>query len=304
MIAMRYQKILSRIWYNDKFSSLDASAQRLYLYILTCPHGNLIGCFVLKEGYACADLEVLPKDFHKDLAKLIEKGLVKYCISHHLVLIPTFLKHNPLTNPNQKKAAIKILQDLPKCELLLHFKGLLEGFPEGLSEVLLKPENRNRRQKAETETEVSAPVPPDRKDFEKPPEPSDAHPPTADASADLRAAPEQPQEIPVFRCKHFEITRDYLNALREDYPALNEEQLLLEIKKAADYAADNNGRFKRRANGQLKNPRLFLRNWLNRVVVPPNQARAPTPGQSKSDRNIAVAQAWAAKKKREMSSDD
>jgi len=162
----------------------------------------------------------------------------------------------------------------------------------------------SRGEESRGEERFSAPPEPDRTESEQEPPSADAHPPTADASADLRAAPEQPQEVLIFRSRHFDVTQDFFNDLLADYPALESDSLLLEIKKAADYAADNNGRFKRRANGQLKNPRLFLRNWLNRVVVPPNQARAPTPGQSKSDRNIAVAQAWAAKKKREMSGDD
>jgi len=163
-------------------------------------------------------------------------------------------------------------------------------------------ESREEESRGE-ERRFSAPPEPDQTESgRQPTSSSDAHPPTADASADLRAPSEQPQEIPVFRCKHFEITREYLNTLREDYPALTEEQLLLEIKKAADYATDNNGRFKRRANGQLKNPKLFLRNWLSRVVVSPTPSRGPDgpTRPTKSDHNMAVAMAWVEKKKREL----
>jgi hypothetical protein len=71
---------------------------------------------------------------------------LKYDFETELILIKNFLKHNPLTNPNQKKAAKKIIEDLPKSPLLKHFLGLIEGLPEGLGEVLSKPET-------ETETE-------------------------------------------------------------------------------------------------------------------------------------------------------
>ena len=235
--------------------------------------------------------------------------------------IKNFLKHQKLTNPasptiplppwikfedetypsGKKYAKYQILQDI----LDAYNQEISGSLPVAYQNTTGNLEKKRKEtEKKRKETEVSAPAPPDPKDFEKPLASSDAHPPTADASADLRAAPEQPQDVPVFRSRHFDVTQDFFNDLLADYPVLDSDSLLLEIKKAADYAADNNGRFKRRANGQLKNPRLFLRNWLNRVVVPPNQARAPTPGQSKSERNIAVAQAWAAKKKREMSGDD
>jgi hypothetical protein len=171
---MRYQKIFSQIWFDEKFAALTPMQQRLYLYILTCPHGNLTGCFVLKSGYACADLKSLQKDFEKDLAKLVEMGLVKYCQTHELILIPNFLKYNPITNPNQKKAAIKLIKQMPKSQLLLHLKGLIKGLPEelweGIREGVSKPETET-----ETETEldlelnnkyiykryISSPSPPD-----------------------------------------------------------------------------------------------------------------------------------------------
>src|SRR3990172_430969 len=69
---MRSQQIQSRIWHDDKFISLTPLQQRLFFYILTCPHGNLIGLFVLKTGYACEDLKSFGKDFAKDLRSLFD----------------------------------------------------------------------------------------------------------------------------------------------------------------------------------------------------------------------------------------
>ncbi len=236
---MRYQKILSQIWFDEKFSLLTPSQKLLFLYILTCPHGNLIGCFVLREGYVCSDLNYSAKDFRKDFEKLLEKDLIKACRSQDLVLIPNFLKYNPLTNPNQKKAAAKIIQQLPKSKLLQHFKGLIEGLPEGLWEGLLKPEDRRQK----TEDRILA----------------QTSPPSA---PNLRE-----NASPFFSCKHFEVSQEHHTELLKDHPALSPDRLLLEIKKMKDWLDDNPHRHKRNTKGHLKNPKMFIRNWLQRVVV-------------------------------------
>lgn len=138
---MRYQKIYCQIWNDKRFSTLSPSPQRLYLYVFTCPHGNIIGMFVLKQGYICDDLKCSPKDLAKDLAKLIEKGMVEYDFATSVIMIPEFLKHNPITNPNQVKAARKMIQELPHSPLFQRFMEVLpEALKEALGEVLLKPE--------------------------------------------------------------------------------------------------------------------------------------------------------------------
>jgi len=151
-------------------------------------------------------------------------------------------------------------------------------------------DGKGREREREEEREVrSAPS-------AREPEPAavelDANPPTADASADLRDAPETP---PVFQSKNFTVAQDYFDNLLAEYAGLTAEMLLAEIKKADDYCTDNHGRFKRRANGQLKNPRLFLRNWMARVVIP-QQPRAPgNGGAARSGRNAVKICAWVDK---------
>lgn len=148
---MRYQKIESKIWNDEKFILLSPSEQRLFFYVLTSPHNNILGLYVLKSGYAAEDLKSLPKDFTKDLRKLCESGIIDYDENLQVVWVKNFLKHNPITNPNQKKALVRELGALPKSYLLRAFveknesliKGLPEGLKkelaEGLSEVLSKP---------------------------------------------------------------------------------------------------------------------------------------------------------------------
>lgn len=135
---MRYQKVFTQIWDDEKFAVLTPDAQRFFLYLLTCSSSNLIGIYPLKEGYVCEDLKCLPKDFRKWLAEVLSKGIISYDDNHKIVLIKNYLRHNPITNPNQLKAGIKTLRALPKTHLLQELKGLLKGLPEGLTKGLLE----------------------------------------------------------------------------------------------------------------------------------------------------------------------
>lgn len=145
---MRYQKIESQIWHDEKFIKLSHSQQLLFFYILTSPHNNLIGTYVLKQGYICEDMKI--KSIKKDIDKLIKVGLIRYDYETGLIHIPNFFKHNPLTNPNQHKSAVKVWNRLPKSSLLLEvYEGLSEGLKQRLGEGLSKPE-----EEVEEETEV------------------------------------------------------------------------------------------------------------------------------------------------------
>ncbi len=135
---MRYQKVFTQIWDDEKFSVLSPEAQRFFLYLLTAPASNLIGIYPLKEGYVCEDLKCMPKDFQKWLKEVLTKGLISYDYNHKILLIKKYLKHNSITNPNQLKAAIKAVKALPKTQLLQELKVILQGLQEGLTKGLLE----------------------------------------------------------------------------------------------------------------------------------------------------------------------
>jgi hypothetical protein len=141
---MRYQKIESKIWNDEKFIALTPMQQRLFFYVLTSPHNNLVGMYVLKAGYACEDLNISNKDFGKDLKALCDSELIQYDKTLKVLFIVNFLRHNPITNPNQKKAAVKLLNNLPRTQLIQVFldtyEGLAKELVNSLNLVLLKPE--------------------------------------------------------------------------------------------------------------------------------------------------------------------
>lgn len=117
---MRYNKVESCIWQDEKFKALSDNEKFLFLYLLTTPHSNSLGAFVLPSGYISADLRWKSRKANAAFSNLLTKGLIFYDKENELVVIKNYLKHNPLENPNQTKGAIKTVSQLPKSQLLQH----------------------------------------------------------------------------------------------------------------------------------------------------------------------------------------
>lgn len=164
-----YTKIEQDFWTDPKVKSLSSDGKFLFLYILTCQHRNIVGCYNLPKGYAQADTKLLLKQFEKAWVELERSGFFRYDYSTETVFICNYLKHNPLDNPNQVISAINMvnrLQDTilfadlaesvrrtnkafaqPLLELLAQrlAKGFPERFPETSGENShnsAKPDNR------------------------------------------------------------------------------------------------------------------------------------------------------------------
>lgn len=131
-----YAQINRKVWNTCQFRELSREARELFFYLITCPHGNMTGLFVLRPGYAVDDLQWESKErFTKPFNELLEKGLFKYDLKTEVILdMEQFEKHPP-SNPNQVTACIKIINSLPKTSLLQDLKQLCEG----LNKPLLKP---------------------------------------------------------------------------------------------------------------------------------------------------------------------
>jgi len=153
---MRYQKIYSQIWQDEKFITLSQDAKFLFLYIITSPHSNSIGLYVLPKQYICADLNWDMKRLGKPFGELLAKGLILYDETVNLICVKNHLKFNPIENENQAKAASKIVMHLPKSSI---YSTILErlGKPfhkplrEGLQERYGEPETETKTKTEERE---------------------------------------------------------------------------------------------------------------------------------------------------------
>ena len=138
----RYTRIKCRLWRDEKVRALSEDGRICLLYVLTSPHSNILGLYVLAHGYAAADLGWELKRFTKPFAELLGQGLIEYDENTSLILIKNHLKHNPIENPHQVTAALKVLDELPTSPLFAlldeALKQLGKRFTEPLREQLAK----------------------------------------------------------------------------------------------------------------------------------------------------------------------
>lgn len=235
---MRYQKIEVLIWNDEKFINLSQEARYLFLYILSSPHSNAIGLYVLPKAYICEDLRWSNKQLEKPFSELLSKGIILYDETARLVFIKNHLRHNPLENENQTKAAIKIIKELPKSPLI---KGLSEGlgkqFHKPLQELLGE---RLGKQYAKPEAEAvavavtEAVTETETKEKEYDTQTQTAGFGTASVQVGLSEEEDSDKEKPIvfnFRTKHLEgINPEDVPAWKTAYPQVDVAQELLRIE--------------------------------------------------------------------------
>ncbi|WP_051261523.1 hypothetical protein [Desulfovibrio inopinatus] len=134
-----YGVVYSKFWLREDVMELSDKARLLFLYLLTGPHTTPSGCFRLPQGYAAADLGWGMRTVSKRFEELSSKGFVLCCPNTDWILIPNFLKHNPIPNPNCGKSIARQLELLPRTfgyvnELIESLRPFREHFPEGYVE--------------------------------------------------------------------------------------------------------------------------------------------------------------------------
>ena len=134
----RYTGVKTRFWNDEKVIAWDDDTKLLSLYLVSCPHSNILGCFVLPKQYICGDLNWTEERLVKPFKKLLEEGFMKYDDNCRLILIINYLKHNPIENGNQATAAIKQLEELPKSPILQDLKPLLKQLGKPFLEPLIE----------------------------------------------------------------------------------------------------------------------------------------------------------------------
>lgn len=150
-----YSKIDARFWEDEKTADLTIYGQHLMLYLLTCKHRNMFGCYRLPVEYMAADTKIPYGEIEGVLNELVATGMVNYDAKQKIVHVKNFMKYNPIENPNQVKAALDRLADMPDCtffetvaqtliaigkeHLEPLIKGLRERLPKGFREPMPEP---------------------------------------------------------------------------------------------------------------------------------------------------------------------
>jgi hypothetical protein len=117
MATTRYYRIAPKIWRHAKVHRWDGATCTLALYLLTCPHRNIAGLFVLPRAYIGADLPLAPDDLDRAWAQLLAEDFIRYDAATDVVLLVNALAYDAPENANQCKGAAKALTEVPATPL-------------------------------------------------------------------------------------------------------------------------------------------------------------------------------------------
>ena len=107
----------SRYWSWALENDLDDFSKTLGAYLLSCDHGNSIGCFKCPKTYISEDLGRPLPGVTKALASLYEGAFLMFCDTSKFIFLPKYMKWNPLQHKNHVKGALNIAESLPSSFL-------------------------------------------------------------------------------------------------------------------------------------------------------------------------------------------
>lgn len=139
---MRYRKVHTRMWGDERFRSLSApppNGQTLWVFLLTGPHTvNVPGLFSGGEAALAEALGWPLKGFREAFREISGKGMAKADWAARVVWIPRTIVHNPPESPNVVRSWRTAFDEIPECPLKLEAFRVLKGFVEGMGEGFAK----------------------------------------------------------------------------------------------------------------------------------------------------------------------
>ncbi len=149
-----------RFWLTKRIKRWTDLERYFALYLLTSPHCNLIGCFYAPVEYLAGNLGWDEETIRHHLALLQKRCFLTHCKKCDWVFIRSYLKYNPIDNPNQGKAAYKILFTMPrhylcKIEILEALAGFRDKLPTQFS--TLYPAKKTEAKPADSDSSVPTP---------------------------------------------------------------------------------------------------------------------------------------------------
>lgn len=118
---MRYRKIVTRLWGDERFQGLSRpqpNAQTLWLYLLTGPHTTAIpGLFAAGESGLTEALSWPLRAFRKAWREIERAEMARADWRARVVWIPKAITYNPPENPSVVQAWATQLREVPECDL-------------------------------------------------------------------------------------------------------------------------------------------------------------------------------------------
>lgn len=146
-MARQHHRVGSGIWDQP----WDDDMRLVAVYLMTCRHRVMEGLYRLPPAYGPADMGWKPQRFERAFRALVADGFIEYDQAAQVVWLVNALDWQAPANPNQARAAVKALAEVPGSPLRDRFiakavtvserfaKELAERFPEWLPQPFGKP---------------------------------------------------------------------------------------------------------------------------------------------------------------------
>lgn len=127
-----YSKVERFLWRDPRFREISEDAQKLWLYLLSCPNSTTCpGLFLATQMVIIDDLcwvDTADDDYASDIpvalqrltdaiATLVNLGWMQYDTRARIVYIPRALRHNMPESPNVVRSWATALSSMPTCDL-------------------------------------------------------------------------------------------------------------------------------------------------------------------------------------------
>lgn len=115
MSSRSYGKVQTSFWRHQKIRALGEDARWMAAYLVTSPHSNSIGSYLLPDGYAAGDLQWAQERVTQSLAELFEKGFAQRFVTNaDYICVCDHFQWNRPENPNVLKGMLVQFDMLPK----------------------------------------------------------------------------------------------------------------------------------------------------------------------------------------------
>ena len=120
-----YGSIPSKFWIEAKEKGLSDDGRQLMAYLMTCHHGNSIGCFRMPVAYIAEDLGWAFERVSTTLSETVSKGFLERDDERSWNRLPNHFETVSVSNPNVAKGMEPFIEAVPKESPL--FNNLLEA---------------------------------------------------------------------------------------------------------------------------------------------------------------------------------
>jgi hypothetical protein len=116
----RYRRVYDHDWHHPEFRRLDDGARVVRLYLSAGPQTTSCGCFRLSTALAVEDLGGSAEDFERRLAAVCEAFCWEWDGVARVIWLTDWFQNNPPANPNVVASWVKLLRNVPDCDVRTH----------------------------------------------------------------------------------------------------------------------------------------------------------------------------------------